>query len=75
MHLIAASVALEDVHEEAGPLEYFPGSHLGRGRGKGAIRQWRGTLYSLWIEGREAARISALVAAGLRRNYTLANRV
>lgn len=26
-HLIAAWVALEDAHEEAGPLEYFPGSH------------------------------------------------
>src|ERR1700757_2105939 len=28
MHLIAAWVALEDVHEEAGPLEYFPGTLL-----------------------------------------------
>jgi phytanoyl-CoA hydroxylase len=27
-HLIATWVALEDTHEDAGPLEYFPGSHL-----------------------------------------------
>ncbi len=27
-HLVAAWVALEDVHEAAGPLEFFPGSHL-----------------------------------------------
>jgi ectoine hydroxylase-related dioxygenase (phytanoyl-CoA dioxygenase family) len=26
-HLIATWVALEDAHEDAGPLEYFPGSH------------------------------------------------
>jgi len=26
-HLIASWVALEDAHEDAGPLEYFPGSH------------------------------------------------
>jgi phytanoyl-CoA hydroxylase len=28
LHLIAVWVALEDAHEDAGPLEYFPGSHL-----------------------------------------------
>jgi ectoine hydroxylase-related dioxygenase (phytanoyl-CoA dioxygenase family) len=27
-HLIASWVALEDTHEAAGPLEYYPGSHL-----------------------------------------------
>jgi ectoine hydroxylase-related dioxygenase (phytanoyl-CoA dioxygenase family) len=27
-HLIASWVALEDAHDDAGPLEYFPGSHL-----------------------------------------------
>jgi phytanoyl-CoA hydroxylase len=32
-HLLASWVALEDVHEDAGPLEYFPGSHL--------IPQWK----------------------------------
>ncbi|WP_430230443.1 phytanoyl-CoA dioxygenase family protein [Paraburkholderia tropica] len=32
-HLLASWVALEDVHVDAGPLEYFPGSHL--------IPQWK----------------------------------
>lgn len=27
-HLLASWVALEDVHTDAGPLEYYPGSHL-----------------------------------------------
>lgn len=32
-HLLASWVALEDVHEDAGPLEYYPGSQL--------IPQWK----------------------------------
>ncbi|WP_454874625.1 phytanoyl-CoA dioxygenase family protein [Paraburkholderia xenovorans] len=41
-HLLASWVALEDVHEDAGPLEYYPGSQL--------IPQWKfsnGTYHSV----------------------------
>lgn len=44
-HMMAAWVALEDVHPEAGPLGYYPGSHTIRKFDWGDANAWEGGLF------------------------------
>jgi phytanoyl-CoA hydroxylase len=70
-HLIAIWVALEDAHADAGPLEYFPGSHL--------IEQMKfsdGSYHEIFAEAADWQNYMTekIVAAGLRKQRFMAKK-